>query len=322
MKARNRRDFLKTSVAAGVAIAVPTIVSSSALGLGGAVAPSERIVLGGLGIGPRGTVDLKCFLKNPDVQFVAVADLQKTRREAVKTLVDGTYGNKDCVLYQDMYDILAREDIDSLLIATGDRWHTMASILAAKAGKDVYCEKPCSLTIAQSRALADAYRKYGRIYQAGTQRRTIGNFEFAKNLVRDGRLGKLHTIHANTRPPATTGDESTRARVAKVHACSPVAASMACTILSRPPTITRLHPAVCGDMIRPDGRACGSPQTPRPRKAPPTPGLLRPHQAKICRGTRPQARLSPGRHPAVHLGAERGPREVLDRSLRAETDSA
>ena len=151
MKARNRRDFLKTSVAAGVAIAAPTIVSSSALGLGRAVAPSERIVLGGLGIGPRGTVDLKCFLKNPDVQFVAIADLQKTRREAVKTLVDGTYGNKDCVLYQDMYDILAREDIDSLLIATGDRWHTMASILAAKAGKDVYCEKPCSLTIAESR---------------------------------------------------------------------------------------------------------------------------------------------------------------------------
>ncbi len=203
MKSNNRRDFLKTSMVAGAAIAVPAFVPSSALGLGGAVAPSDRIVLGGLGIGPRGTTDLKCFLKNPDVQFVAVADLQQTRREAVKTLVDGTYGSKDCVLYSDMFDILAREDIDTLLIATGDRWHTMASILAAKAGKDVYCEKPCSLTIAESRALANAYRKYGRVYQAGTQRRTIGNFEFAKNLVRDGKLGKLHTIHANTRPPAT-----------------------------------------------------------------------------------------------------------------------
>ena len=90
MKSRNRRDFLKTSMVAGAAIAVPTFVPSSALGLGGAVAPSDRIVLGGLGIGPRGTTDLKCFLKNPDVQFVAVADLQQTRREAVKTLVDGT----------------------------------------------------------------------------------------------------------------------------------------------------------------------------------------------------------------------------------------
>ena len=180
MKAKNRRDFLKTSLAAGVAIAAPTIVSSSALGLGRAVAPSERIVLGGLGIGPRGTVDLKCFLKNPDVQFVAVADLQKTRREAVKTLVDGTYGNKDCVLYQDMYDNLAREDIDSLLIATGDRWHTMASILAAKAGKDVYCEKPCSLTIAESRALADAYRKYGRVTRRGLNDARLGTLNLPR----------------------------------------------------------------------------------------------------------------------------------------------
>ncbi|MCP4858411.1 MAG: Gfo/Idh/MocA family oxidoreductase [Fuerstiella sp.] len=205
MNASNRRDFLKTTaIAASTAFAAPMVVPASALGRGGAVAPSERIVLGGLGIGPRGTTDLKCFLANPDVQFVAIADLQKSRREAVKTLVDGTYENKDCVLYQDMFDILARDDIDSLLIATGDRWHTMASILAAKAGKDVYCEKPCSLTIAQSRALADAYRKYNRVYQAGTQRRTIGNFEFDKNLVQDGRLGKLHTIHANTRPPGTS----------------------------------------------------------------------------------------------------------------------
>ena len=186
MTASNRRHFLKaTAVAASTAFAAPMVVPASALGRGGAVAPSERIVLGGLGIGPRGTTDLKCFLANADVQFVAIADLQKSRREAVKTLVDGTYHNKDCVLYQDMFDILARDDIDSLLIATGDRWHTMASILAAKAGKDVYCEKPCSLTIAQSRALADAYRKYNRVYQAGTQRRTIGNFEFAKNLVQE-----------------------------------------------------------------------------------------------------------------------------------------
>ncbi len=159
-KQPNRRSWLKTASVAGAGIAFPTIVPASALGRGGAVAPSERIVLGGLGIGPRGTTDLKCFLANSDVQFVAIADLQKSRREAVKTLVDETYGNNDCVLYQDMYDILGRDDIDALLIATGDRWHTMASVLAAKAGKDVYCEKPCSLTIAESRALADAYRKY------------------------------------------------------------------------------------------------------------------------------------------------------------------
>jgi predicted dehydrogenase len=200
----NRRHWLKTASTAGAAVAIPTIIPSSSLGYGGAVAPSERLVLGGLGIGPRGTADLKCFLANSDVQFVAVADLQKSRRDACKQLVDGHYGNQDCVVYQDMFEILGRDDIDALLIATGDRWHTMASIAAAKAGKDVYCEKPCSLTIAESRALADAYRKYGRVYQAGTQRRSIGNFEFAKDLVRDGKLGKLHTIHANTQPPATS----------------------------------------------------------------------------------------------------------------------
>ena len=205
MKAKTRRNFLKTAAkGASTAMLAPVVVPASALGRDGAVAPSERIVLGGLGIGPRGTKDLQCFLANPDVQFVAVADLQKSRREAVKRLVDNTYGNADCTLYQDMYDLLARDDIDSLLIATGDRWHTLASILAAKAGKDVYCEKPCSLTIAESRALADAYRKYGRVYQAGTQRRTIGNFEFAKDLVQAGRLGKLRTVHANTRPPGTS----------------------------------------------------------------------------------------------------------------------
>jgi predicted dehydrogenase len=200
-KRTDRRNWLKT---ASAAVAFPTIIPSSAIGRDGAVAPSERIVLGGLGIGPRGTTDLKCFLANPDVQFVGIADLQLSRREATKQLVDETYGNHDCALYRDMFEILGRDDVDALLIATGDRWHTMASILAAKAGKDVYCEKPCSLTIAESRALAVAYQKYQRVYQAGTQRRSIGNFEFAKNLVRDGKLGKLHTIHANTRPPATS----------------------------------------------------------------------------------------------------------------------
>lgn len=200
----SRRSWLKGTTKATAAVTAPYFIPATAFGGAGAVAPSERITLGGIGIGRRGMVDLKCFLDNPDVQFVANADLQKSRREAVKTMVDETYGNQDCVIYQDMYDVLARTDIDAVLIATGDRWHTMASVLAAKAGKDVYCEKPCSLTIAESRALADAYRKYGRVYQAGTQRRSIGNFQFATDLVRDGKLGRLHTVHANTRPPATS----------------------------------------------------------------------------------------------------------------------
>jgi predicted dehydrogenase len=181
----------------------PSIIPGSAFGSDGAVAPSERIVLGALGLGGRGTGDLNCFMNNADVQFIAICDVRQERRDAIKRMADERYGNQDCATYRDMHEVLARDDIDAMLIATGDRWHTMAAITAAKAGKDVYCEKPCSMTISESRALADTYRKYDRIYQAGTQRRSIGNFIFAAELVATGKLGKLHTVHANTRPPAT-----------------------------------------------------------------------------------------------------------------------
>jgi len=200
----NRRQLLKQAAKASAVLTVPCFVPGSVLGMNGAVAPSERIVLGAIGLGGRGTGDLRCFMNNPDVQFVAICDVRKLRREAIKTMADTKYGNTDCAMYRNMHEILARPDIDAMLIATGDRWHTMASITAAKAGKDVYCEKPCSMTISESRALADTYRKYGRIYQAGTQRRSIGNFIFAAELAHSGKLGKLHTVHANTRPPATS----------------------------------------------------------------------------------------------------------------------
>ena len=172
----SRRGFLQGSAAACVACSVPTLIPGSALGADGSVAPSERITVGGVGLGGRGSYVLSELLKFPAAQFVAIADWQKSRREKVKQNVDETYGNTDCVAYQDMFDLLGRDDIDAVLIATGDRWHTMASIMAARAGKDIYCEKPCSMTIQESRALADVINLHGRIYQAGTQRRSIGNF--------------------------------------------------------------------------------------------------------------------------------------------------
>lgn len=201
-----RRRFLKKTACMGTALMAPQFIPAAALGRDGAVAPSERIVLGGLGIGPRGTTDLNCFLNEPDVQFVAVCDVRRERRQAVKAIADKKYGNQDCATYRDMFELLGREDIDAVLIATGDRWHTMASILTAKAGKDMYCEKPCSVTIAESRALADTINRYGRVYQAGTQRRNIGNFVYAMELVHSGKLGQLHTVHANTLDPATSHD--------------------------------------------------------------------------------------------------------------------
>jgi predicted dehydrogenase len=201
-----RRQFLKTAAQASAILMAPHVIPGAALGKDGAVAPSERIVLGAIGIGNRGSGDLKILMDQPDVQFVAVAESRAIRREAVIAMAYEHYGKKDCTTYRDLRELLARPDIDAVLIATGDRWHTMASITAAKAGKDIYCEKPCSMTLAETRALADTIRRYGRVYQAGTQRRNIGNFLFAADLALSGKLGKLHTVHANTLNPATTHD--------------------------------------------------------------------------------------------------------------------
>ena len=196
-RAFTRRRFLSTAAQAGALLAAPLVIPGRALGKDGATAPSQRIVLGAIGIGPRGRHVLGCMLEEPDVQFVAICDVQASRREAVKALADEKYGNKDCVMYRDFYDILPRPDIDALLIATGDRWHTMGSILAAKAGKDVYSEKPCGITIGQCQSLDETIRRYGRVFQAGTQRRSVSNFQAAVHLAHSGKLGKLHTLHAS-----------------------------------------------------------------------------------------------------------------------------
>jgi predicted dehydrogenase len=201
-----RREVLKAAAGAGALAVAPTIIPRTVLGGHARVAPSERVVVAGLGIGSRGQGDLEIMLSEPDVQCVAVCDVRAARRDAIKAMVDSRYGNHDCATYSDMHELLARSDIDAVLIATGDRWHTMASIVAAKAGKDIYCEKPCSMTIGESRALAETIRRYGRVYQAGTQRRNIDNFILATNLVHSGKLGKLHTVHANTLDPVTTHD--------------------------------------------------------------------------------------------------------------------
>jgi predicted dehydrogenase len=204
--ALTRRSFLKQSLIAGGAVMGPMIVPGRVLGRDGGVAPSNRIVMGGFGIGGRGGNDLGVLLHEPDVQFVAIADLRASRRLAVKAMADQQNENKDCAMYGDFRELLARKDVDALLIATGDRWHSLASILTAKAGKDMYCEKPCSTNIADSVALAETMRRYSRVYQAGTQRRNVSNFVFAVELARTGKLGKLHTVHANTLAPGTKLD--------------------------------------------------------------------------------------------------------------------
>jgi len=193
----HRRRFLKTAAQAGAMLALPQVLPGSVLGKDGTVPPSEQIIVGGIGIGNRGGYDLSCFLPQPDVRFVAVCDVKAARRAAVKKIVDTKYGNENCATYCDLRELLAREDIDAVLIATGPNWHATASILAADAGKDVYCEKPCTKNIVQSLALAETFRRTGRVFQAGTQRRNLPHFAFAVELARRGKLGKLHTVYAH-----------------------------------------------------------------------------------------------------------------------------
>jgi predicted dehydrogenase len=200
-----RRDLLQRSVgsvAAGALLAAPTFVPATALGNDQRAAPSGRINLGVIGIGPRGTYDLKAMLKLPDVQCLAVCDVQASRREAAKKLVDEHYKTQDCATYRDVHELLARKDIDAVLIATGDRWHAPASMFAAQAGKDVYSEKPCGLTIGLCQALDDTVRQTKRVFQAGTQRRNVANFQAAVKLAHSGKLGKLHTVYASVYVPS------------------------------------------------------------------------------------------------------------------------
>ncbi len=168
----------------------------------GRTPPSDKITLGVIGIGPRCTYDLKAMLGLPDVQCVAIADVQASRRDAGKQLVDQHYGNSDCQLYRDFRELLDRRDIDAVLIATGDRWHAPASIMAAEAGKDVYSEKPCGLTISKCQELADMMARTGRVFQAGTQRRSVPNFQQAVQLAHQGKLGRLHTLYASVYTPS------------------------------------------------------------------------------------------------------------------------
>jgi predicted dehydrogenase len=192
-----RRAWLKGSLATGGALAMPWIVPASALGRQeGREAASERITLGVIGFGPRCDYVLKAMLELPDVQCVALCDVRRERRDEGKKLVDGRYGNDDCQTLRDFRELLDRPDIDAVLIATGDRWHGPASILAARAGKDVYCEKPLTLTIEEGKQIRKVLDETKRVFQVGTQQRSEmgGRFLAAVALVKEGRIGKVQRV--------------------------------------------------------------------------------------------------------------------------------
>jgi len=206
-----RRDFLRGALAAGSAVAAPYLIPGSALGAEDAPAPSERITMGCIGLGGRGTVDMNSFLGRDTAQIVALCDVDagSTRYEdawlrglaPAKETVEkhyaarkpsGSFSGIDG--YNDFRDVLARDDIDTVCIATPDHWHAPIAVAAAKAGKDIYCEKPLSLTIADGRAMVDAVSRYDRVFQCGSQRRSDAGCRRTCELVRNGRIGELHTV--------------------------------------------------------------------------------------------------------------------------------
>lgn len=180
-------------VGAGI-VAFPSIVPSSAQGEAGGVAPSSRIVMGCIGMGSMGVADMQGFLGKQEVQVVAVCDVDKAQRDKAKTIVDEKYKNPDCKTYLDFRDVIERTDIDALSIALPDHWHSIPAVMGAAAGKDIHAQKPLARTIREGRAICDAVRRYGIVWQTGSQQRSSEDFHRACELVRNGRIGKVTTV--------------------------------------------------------------------------------------------------------------------------------
>ncbi|MHC4244900.1 MAG: Gfo/Idh/MocA family protein [Planctomycetota bacterium] len=207
-KVINRRQFLRKTVSvSAAAVGFPYLVRSSALGKAGAVAASERITIGFIGVGGHGrAVNLTNFLGNADAQAVAVCDVETSHMNIARDMVNKKYGNKDCATYKDFRKIIERDDIDAVMISTPDHWHVPISIMAAKAGKDVECEKP-TLTIEEGRILCETMKRYNRVFQWSTEDRSVDVYLRMCELVRNGRIGKVHTIRVELPSgPDTPGD--------------------------------------------------------------------------------------------------------------------
>ena len=191
----NRRQFLKrTAVAAAGVTGFPYVVRSSALGKAGSVAASDRIVMGCIGVGSQGSGNMGGFLGKKEVQIVAVCDVDKKNRDRAKKRVDDKYKNDDCKAYLDFRDVIERKDIDALSLAMPDHWHSIPVIMAARAGKDMYGEKPLARTIHEGRVMVDTANRYGRVWQTGSWQRSVRDFHRACELVRNGRIGKIHKV--------------------------------------------------------------------------------------------------------------------------------
>jgi predicted dehydrogenase len=205
----SRRNFLKTTSAA--AFGAPMVLDMARAGES-AKGPNDRITLGFIGTGTQGRGLLNNFLRQPDTRVLAVCDVDTTRREHHQKIVDDFYSAqkkseaKGCDAYKDFGELIARKDIDAVVIATPDHWHAYIAIAACNAGKDVYCEKPLSLTIHEARAMVNAARKNERVFQTGSMQRSSSEFRKACELVRNGRLGKIKQVIVDVGPSSVPCD--------------------------------------------------------------------------------------------------------------------
>ncbi len=191
-----RREFLKT---AGAALAVPYVITSTALGKDDIPPASDRIVMGGIGIGNMGSGDQGAFLGRSDVQYVAVCDVRKGVRDAAKGKVDKHYKNTDCQAYNDFRELLARTDIDAVHVATPDHWHAIMVIEACRSGKDVYCQKPETRTLREGPLMVEAARRYARVVSGGSQR-VLEDYRGIVDKCWGGELGTIKSINVNVGP--------------------------------------------------------------------------------------------------------------------------
>lgn len=203
----DRRQFLKRTAAVAGAVATPYVITSTALGAEGKPPASERVVTAGIGVGPRGLLNVREQLGCPDAQVVAICDVWKQVRERAKRAVDAHYKNTDCKAYTDFRELLAREDIDAVTIGSPDHWHVPMTIAAAKAGKDVCVEKPLGVSIAQDLICRETIKRYDRVFQYGTEARAMAACRLGAELVRNGRIGEIREIRVkapNSKPGGST----------------------------------------------------------------------------------------------------------------------
>lgn len=186
-----RRRFLAVT---GLALAAPTIIPGCAAGRGGKVAPSNRITMGIVGAGWQGTNNMNAFLGLKECQVVAVCDLDRNHLTSAQETVNKHYQNTDCRIYHDYRELLARRDIDAVMIATPDHWHALTAVEAARNKKDIYGEKPLGKTIAEQQAMVKAVQKNNRIWQTGSWQRSERHFHYACEIVRNGLIGKLKRV--------------------------------------------------------------------------------------------------------------------------------